>query len=135
MYQTKPNKSFPVCGVVVFILSALFFIGSLTVFKPCGQTEEGTWMTCHWAGVAVSATAAVLCVQSLFHIIAGNKVKNGIALAMLPTALSVIFIPEILIPLCMMKTMRCHSLLRPASIIFPVLINLVLSVDLFGRKQ
>lgn len=135
MYQTKSSKSFPVCGAVVFILSAVFFVGSLTVFKPCGQTEEGTWMTCHWAGVAVSAIAAVLCVQSLFHIVAGNKVKNGIGLAMLPTALSAFFIPGILIPLCAEKTMRCRSFLRPASIVFPVLIILILGVDLFGRKQ
>lgn len=131
----KQNTSWT--GIVQLIVSVVFLIGMLTFLKPCGPKEDGTFMSCHYAGMALIILAAGMLVISL----TGLFLKDGALKAaanVLQIVLSVIalIIPGTVIGLCMMPEMRCRAVMRPGSIIFAVLMILVsLAAILINRKK
>ena len=125
------RKSFSVLALVQLIACLLFLAGLLTAFAPCAAKEDGSFMTCHWAGSAVAGLAAVLCVMSVIRLAArDHRVRIGLDLAVIPTALLAAMTPGKLIGLCMMADMRCRSVMRPATLIFSVLILVLAGIDL-----
>ena len=125
-----------VCDVLLLVLSAVFLAGSRSAFLPCEAQEDGSWMSCHWAGQMVSGLAAVMVVIAILHFfMADGKVKAGLSLALIPVAVLTILTPGVLIHLCMMDTMRCHAVMRPAATVFSVLIILVAVIDLLLQRN
>ena len=125
------KKSFPVFALLQLIVCLLCLAGLLTVFAPCAPKEDGSFMTCHWAGSAAAGLAAVLCVISAIRVAARDrKLRMGLDLAAIPTALLTALTPGKLIGLCMMADMRCRSVMRPATLIFSVLILVLAGIDL-----
>ena len=121
------KKGIGVCPLLQIVLNAIFFIGIQTTFAPCAPHEDGTWMTCHWAGEALTGLAAVMLILSLLHLVPlRSGAKTGLAIAMIPLAVLVICLPGHLIPLCMMEIMRCHTLMQPSVSVIAVL-NIILS--------
>ena len=55
--------------------------------------------------------------------------RLGISLSMSPTAILTALIPGTFINLCMMNTMRCHSVMKPAVIIMSVVTALCALVN------
>ena len=109
--------------IILLAISVIYLIGILTFFGPCGPKDDGSWMTCHWAGQAVTGLAAVLTIIAVIHILVPNaKIKTGLDIAVIPVALLAAIIPGNLINLCMMDTMRCHSIMRPAVIVMSILV-------------
>ena len=126
----QKQSSVRVWDLVQLVLSLCFFCGILFVFGPCGPKEDGGWMTCHWAGQAVTGVAAVLAVLALLRLLVkGNGVKAGLSLAVIPTALLALLIPGKLIGLCMMADMRCHMVMTPAVTVFSLLLAALAAVD------
>lgn len=122
--------------ILLLALSIVFLIGSRTVFLPCEAQEDGSWMTCHWAGQAVSGLAAVLVVLAVLHILlADARIKTGLSVAVLPVAVLTILAPGTLIHLCMMDTMRCHAVMRPAATVFSVLIIGAAALDVVLQRK
>ena len=127
------NKKFRInaSDIVLTVLSVFFFIGMLTFLNPCGPKEDGSWMTCHWAGQALTGISAVLTVISIIHLcIQNTEIKQGLSLAMIPAALLSAVLPGTLISLCMMNSMRCHSVTRTASIIISAVIIIAAVIDI-----
>ena len=125
-----------VSDIALVVLGVIFFVGIRTFFAPCGPKDDGNWMTCHWAGQAISGIAAVLLVIAVIHLIVKDaKVKQGLALAIIPTALLAAFLPGNLIGLCMMNTMRCHSVMRTATIIVSLLMIAAALCDVFAQRK
>ena len=121
-----------IIDILFAAVSAFYLIGIRTVFSACGPKEDGTWMSCHWAGQAVTAIAAVLLVISVMHLfIRDAKIRIGLSAAMIPTALSGIFVPGTLVNLCMMDTMRCHTVMRPFVVIMSVAVSVICAIDIF----
>lgn len=133
----KKTSKVSVMDIVLLVLSLAFFLGILFVFDPCGPKEDGGWMTCHWAGRAVSGVAGAILATSLIHIFAGDcRTKIGLDLAILPMALLSALIPGKLIGLCMMADMRCRAVTAPAVTVFSVLLIAAAVIDLLiGRKS
>ena len=132
----KRNRSIGVSDIILLVLSVVFLIGILTFFAPCSPRDDGSWMTCHWAGQAVTGIAAVLLVISVIHLVVKDaKVKQGLALAMIPVALFSIILPGNMIGLCMMDTMRCRSVMRPATLIVSVLVIVSAAFDLILQRK
>ena len=130
------NKKIGVTDILLLAISLVFVVGITTVFKPCGPTEEGTWMSCHWAGHAVAGVAAVLAVIAVIHLFASDaKLKLGLDLAMIPAAALSALIPGRLISLCMMNNMRCNALMRPAAIVLSVLLIAAAAGDALLRRK
>ena len=112
--------------LLVLVLSGLFLIGILFVFHPCGPKEDGTWMSCHCAGVAVAVCAGLMTVLSALRLALPSP-KSRILLSILTILISIAaaVIPGNVIGLCMMADMRCRAVMRPAVIVFSVLTVLV----------
>ena len=130
----KKTSKISVMDIVLLVLSMAFFLGILFVFDPCGPKEDGGWMTCHWAGQAVTGLAAVLVVIALVHLFAPNAgIKTGLDIAAIPVALLAAILPGNLISLCMMNTMKCHTHTKPGNLVFSVLIAVASAVDIAVR--
>ena len=116
---------------------ALFFVfGSKTVFQACAIKEDGSWMTCHWANQSVFAMACVILVICvLSFIVKDRKVKTGLDLSILPVCIACLLLPGKIIGLCMMNTMRCHTLMKPAVIVCSLAIIAVSCLDLYFLKE
>lgn len=109
--MTDKNKWFTLISAAVGLLLA---VGVMTVFSACGPKEDGTWMRCHQAQIAVAVCGMALVV--LFALTAVVKSKTAVLLlniAALVVSVIAFLIPGILMPMCMMKTMRCYTTMQP----------------------
>ena len=126
------NTRIRITDIGLLGLSLLFFVGMNTFAAPCGPKADGGWMTCHWAGMAVNAIAGVLVIISLLHLVIPDfRIRLGLSLAAIPLAACACFIPGSIIGLCMMKDMRCHTVMAPAVSVFAFLIIIMASADIF----
>ena len=106
------KKTLPAWLASVF--SLLLSCGSATVFRACAAKEDGTWMHCHDAQTAVTLCAAGLCL--LFLLCARMKAPGGRAVlcgAGIAGSIVTMLLPGVVMPMCMMKTMRCYALMQP----------------------
>ena len=109
--MTDKNKWFTLISAAVGLLLA---VGVMTVFSACGPKEDGTWMRCHQAQIAVAVCGMALVV--LFALTAVVKSKTSVLLlniAALVISVIAFLIPGILMPMCMMKTMPCYTAMQP----------------------
>ena len=128
------KKRFGITDIILIIISIVYIIGMLTFIKPCGPAEDGSFMTCHWAGQAVLGIAALLAVNALIHMITSDaKVKIGLDLSMIPAAALAALLPGHLIPLCMMSNMRCQAVMKPGTLIFGILVAAGVLIDLVNQ--
>ena len=125
-------------GIVAALLelSLLLAIGSVQWFHACGPTEDGAWMSCHWAQQAAAALGWLLFVLSLVAFAAPVRLglRKGIYAAQLGIALLTALFPGTIIPLCMMDTMRCHTIMQPAVRILAVLVAICAGAGLWGER-
>ena len=110
--------------ILLMLLNIVFFIGMETVLEPCEVHAEGMPMPCHWAGNALSGISAVLVIICVMHLAARPQVK---ALA--------IVLPGHLIDLCMMASMRCHTVMHPAVMVISGLNIILAAVDIYVQHR
>ena len=135
-FSSNRDKPEFIANILLFILVIFFDIGIWTFFSPCAIKEDGSFMTCHWAGVATGMTALLLTVHIIIFLFVKNKkVKTGILLTMLPTALLMLLFPGVLIPLCMMSSMRCIMIMRPAVYVLGILIIALIIINFALNKR
>ena len=116
------KKTFGIADILLPFLSTVFLIGLLTFAGACGPTEDGGFMTCHWAGQALKAFAVLLLVTSIIRLAVRDRgMKKGLSIAILLSSITAAVIPANLINLCMMNTMHCHAVMRPFVIVMAVL--------------
>lgn len=115
----------------LLLLALALCLGAATVFKTCGPREDGTWMSCHDADQAVIGIGAALAVLALLRLPARGKGKIALDALIAALAAAAAIIPGNIIPLCMMRTMRCHVLFRPAVIVLGALIVAAAGWDVF----
>lgn len=130
------NKAFKigVTDIILLAVSLLFLLGIFFVFGPCGPKDDGSWMTCHWAGNAVKGLAAVLTVIAVIHfVVPDGKIKAGLSMAAIPVALLALLVPDRLIHMCMMDSMRCHAVMAPSVIVFSLLVIAAAGADIFRQ--
>lgn len=95
-------------------LALVLTIGSFTVFKACPVGEDHV-MACHYAQLAVTTIGFVFTIQALAALLITNsKIRLGIAIAQIPLVIAVFFVPGTVFSLCMMSSMRCISIFKPA---------------------
>ena len=123
--------------VLLTVFSAAYLVGIRTVFRPCGPKEDGSWMSCHWAGQAVTGIAVCLVILSIAHLLTGNRgMKLGLDVGVMVLTVFSALIPGRLIGLCMLPDMRCHQLMTPGVTVCSVLVLAAAVSDaaLIGRK-
>ncbi len=96
------------------VFSLLLSLGVMTVFSACGMKEDGTWMPCHGAQNAVELGGFILFfLFSLAAILKSRSLRLFLYAAGVTAAAALFFVPGDIMPLCMMKTMRCHTVFQP----------------------
>ncbi len=112
------------------LLCLILALGVVTVFRACGAREDGSWMHCHRAqtdvlviGIVMSAVSVV----SLFIKSRGIRLALDIADALLAAA--AVLIPGTIVKMCMMSSMRCHSVMKPFVFVSGILVILVSVID------
>ena len=116
--------------IVFPVLSLVFLAGILTAFQPCGPRDDGSWMSCHWAGRAVAGAAGAMLVLSILRLFGEPGMKRGIDLALIVLSVLAALFPGHLIGLCMMHDMRCHMLTAPFTAALSALTALTALFDL-----
>lgn len=130
------KKNICVLDIILCVISVFFLVGIFTVFHPCGPKDDGTWMACHNAGNVVKIFAALLVIFSAVQVFIKNKFAK-ITLSGISAVIAFIsaLIPTCIMKLCMMKTMRCHAVMKPAVVIFSILIIILCLVDIFMQAK
>lgn len=120
-----------IADIVLLLLSAVLFVGLLTFFAPCAAKEDGSYMACHWAGNAAAGVAAVLTVISLVNlIIRKTDIKKGLLISIIPVSTLGVFIHNGLIKTCMMESMQCNAVTKPACTFISAVILIISAVYL-----
>lgn len=130
------QKRFSVTDWGLCALNLFFFAGQIFLFHACEPMEDGSWMTCHWADMALRGAACVLAVLAVARLLAPEGgLKTGLSVAMIPVSILAIAIPGGLISLCMMDGMRCRALMRPASLVLSILVIAAAAADIFFERK
>lgn len=116
------KQSDSILAVVATVLSAFLAFGVMALFHACGPKEDGTWMSCHHAQLAVFVLALVMTLLSAVSISGGRKLAVVMRILTMVCALAAAVIPGNVIRLCMMNEMRCRAVMRPSVILLSVLI-------------
>ncbi len=123
------RKSFSPVAFLPAVLALLLALGVNTVFSACGVKEDGTWMRCHSVQDTVTVLAIVLTGLLTLRLFLKNRGAQ-IILAVLALLLcaGIMLVPEVLMPLCMLHTMRCYTLMMPFVRILAALIAVFCAV-------
>ena len=112
-------------NLVNLILSAVLAVGVLTVFRACAAMEDGMWMHCHYAQMDVFYIALALAVVSLIAMLMKSK---GAVLCLnilqIVGAVVALLMPGTIMSMCMMKDMRCWSVMKPFTTVMAILVIL-----------
>ena len=117
--------------VATALLCVILTAGVRIVFHACDAKEDGTWMTCHWAEMTVFAAGIAMTLQALILCLVRGKgchgIRAGLCLAIAVQSSLCALVPGAVIRLCMMESMRCQTVMRPAVLLTGLLLA-VLSV-------
>lgn len=104
-----------ILNLIALILSIVLAAGVKLWFHACAKMEDGTWMHCHDAENAVFAAGIALAVLLLLMLLLKNR-KAAAVIGFLVTAGAIVtaLLPQTIIHMCMMETMRCQSVMKPA---------------------
>ena len=130
-------------GIVFLLLELLLGAGTAWLFSACPPTEEGKWMSCHWAGRAVIGSGIVLIVLAVLYLLISKRpVRAGISLAVTLAGLYNIAVLNGLIELCKMPQMQCRSVMQPAITIISAVTAVIGAVNSiwilnaeYGKKE
>lgn len=99
--------------IILVVIEALIAIGVKTVFSACPAMENGMYMSCHNAENAVFILAIV---QALLiaasYVLKNKKVRIALGALFVVSTIASLIIPGNVIHLCMMASMRCHSVFK-----------------------
>lgn len=104
-------------------LSALLLAGGVSVFSACEPKPDGTWMHCHQCQNMVAGSAVgLIALYGASALVTKKPVRLALLALAVIASVVVFFIPGGICPLCMMKTMRCHTVFQPFVRIMSVLV-------------
>ena len=117
-----------VFALIIFALGVLVALAPYSFAKVCEVGEKV--MKCHWTariefflGIAIAALALLKFVSS------NAKFQLGLNAGIAVNALGVILAPTVLIGVCAMSKMHCHSVTRPVWLVFGILLLVAVSLQ------
>ena len=132
--SVKKTKTTYILDGVQLLASGVLTLGSQTFFAACPVGEKA--MACHWAERAVLGVGLALTAISLLQLLISNpKISKGLNLAVLPLTILTALIPGVLIRLCGMLDMRCHTIFKPAVLVFSVGIFFIATINALQNRQ
>ena len=124
------------------LFALILAIGSVTVFKACAVKPDGSWMKCHHVQNLVFIFSLVLFALSLASALLDffiNKKFLSVIMFSLSaaTALLIFLLPGIILPMCMVNTMRCYAVMQPfvrVVCILEIVFNLIAIIKSLLKK-
>ncbi len=130
------NKLTLVMHIISLLLSLLLALGAQFLFCACGAQEDGSYMRCHWAQLSVVTCGVILLVIFLMILLVRERnIKIGLLMASLPVCVATMLFPGTIIGLCMMNTMHCQAMLRPAAIALGVVLFLLSLMEILMLRK
>ncbi len=120
------------------ILCIVLAAGMFTFLKTCPAKEDGTFMSCHWAGRVITAIGIVILILSIVNLLVKSvKIKIGLTIAIILNQILCALVPGVIVKTCMMNTMRCNSCTKPGVIVLSSIIVIVsiINLVLYIRKE
>ena len=124
-----------VTDVLLLALGVLLLAGTLTFLSPCGPKEDGSWMTCHWAGNAVAGVAGALLALAVVRLFVSGGAKLGLDVGTAALAALAALLPGRLIDLCMTAGMRCRAVMTPGVTVLAALTLAAAAADILLRRR
>ncbi len=101
-------------SLVPALAGLLLTIGVMTVFSACGIKDDGTFMHCHDVQISVALSGGCIALFSALAAFLQNRTARTIFnAAALTASVRAFLLPGILMPMCMMRTMRCYTVMQP----------------------
>lgn len=111
-----------IAEIFLLIFGVLILVGSLTFFSACGAKEDGSFMSCHWAQMMITAFGALISAEALAAVLIPDRMfKAGLDTAAALTSALLALVPGTLIPLCMMPDMHCRAVTQPVTLLLACL--------------
>lgn len=117
-----------VFAVIIFILGVLVALAPYSFAKVCEVGEKV--MKCHWTARIELFLGIVIAALALLKFVSSNaKFQLGVNAGIAVNALGVILAPTVLIGVCAMSKMHCHSVTRPVWLVFGILLLVAVSLQ------
>ena len=128
-----------VLDIVAAVVSVLVILGVLTFAGPCVH-DDGSAAMCSGAGQGILWVGIIALIASLARMLMPGKalkVVFGAVVAVL--GIVVALMPGVIMPLCMMQTMHCQTVMRPVAMVLGIVLAIVavagIVMSLRGRKK
>ncbi len=123
------KKSFPPFFPLVCAL--LCAVGTLTVFDACPMKEDGTWMRCHSArDLSLLLSLGISALLLTAALVPSRHLRLALYLLSLVGCVVLFLVPGSISSMCMMKTMRCYTVMQPFVRVMAVLTALTILIPL-----
>ena len=111
--KQPPRPPVGVPDIVLSLIPALFLAGLRTIAGPCVH-EDGTAAACTSTGTVLTALAVGSLVLVLMRLLAADlRTKRSFDLLLTIAGVAIAVLPGTVLTLCMMATMRCHTIMLP----------------------
>lgn len=129
------NKKRNLIVIFQIILALILAIGALSFFGPCPSMGEKVG-PCKGASQTITGLGTCIAILGVVALYLRNW-KARIALSVVSLALSVVALltPGTLHKLCMMETMRCNTVMKPATMILSAVLALLAVAELIRSIQ
>ncbi len=125
--QTRKLSAATIVQVVVAIA---FAVGVLTFAGPCGVHDDGSVSPCFGTSRILAALGFSAALLSAVRLLVGNaSVRLVLDVAVGVIGISIATAPGGFLALCMMATMRCHTVMRPFAIVAGVALAVAAVAD------
>ena len=115
----KKEKTLRTIKMAAVALAVLYAVGSFTFFRACPAKDDGSFMGCHYTQITNTLFGVMYVIMTVADMLIPGKYgfSKGLMAAVAATAAVITVAMLFVLPFCMMNTMRCHTTLRPFSIV------------------
>lgn len=117
-----------VFSITLLLLAVLVATAPYSFAKVCDVSEKV--MKCHWTARAELFLGISTALLALLRLCGNSKyLRLGLDAGIIANAAGIILFPTLLIGVCGMPSMHCHSVTQPTLIVLGVLLLAVSAVD------
>lgn len=108
-------------GIVFVVFGVLAIVGLVSFAGPCPIHDDGSASACVGTShILVSCALAAVLFQIASLAVANIRAKQILSAAAVLLAMVLAFAAGTFLPLCMMETMRCWTIMRPFAMVVGV---------------
>ncbi|MBR1751253.1 MAG: DUF4418 family protein [Ruminococcus sp.] len=126
MNKTKGSL---ITSILMFVTGAFLALGVVFIFPACDAKPDGSFMHCHDAQNITMFIGIGITALSLIGVFTPSKLTAVFSCLSTLAAAAAAILPGTVIKLCMMDTMQCRAVMRPAVIVTCAVFALIAVVN------